>query len=295
MGGKALAQLATKKVGIVGLGSGGGFAALTLAMCGVGHFVLIDDDVIEASNVVRHVADLRDVGRAKVDAVADQIRHRNPNAQITPVRGRVEDHREALNGADIIIVGVDGERAKYTINEVCRESGLTAIYAGVYERGEGGDVVVIRPPATQGDTPCYACWAQQLREETVEVNPSQADLDYGMIGDDGTLEAEPGLFLHVVRVASAQADMALNELLIGQPIHHSYPANTVIFANVEMEIFEGVTAQPYSAVWLEIERDPLCLVCGDPNAGSEMSLDQLAGGLLTNDENSGTAADKPGL
>ena len=48
------------------------------------------------------------------------------------------------------------------------------------------------------------------------------ELDYGMIGADGTLEAEPGLWLHVVRVASVQADMALNELLNGTEIYRSH-------------------------------------------------------------------------
>ena len=57
------------------------------------------------------------------------------------------------------------------------------------------------------------------------------ELDYGMIGAEGTLEAEPGLWLHVVRIASVQADMALNELLSGTEIYRSMPGNTVILAN----------------------------------------------------------------
>ena len=66
LGEDALEQLARKKVAVVGLGSGGGFAALTLAMSGVGHFVLIDDDVVELTNVVRHAAaiDLSGLPRA---------------------------------------------------------------------------------------------------------------------------------------------------------------------------------------------------------------------------------------
>ena len=60
IGSRNLELLAQKRVGIVGLGSGGGFVALSLAMSGVGKFVLIDDDTLEDGNVVRHVADLRD-------------------------------------------------------------------------------------------------------------------------------------------------------------------------------------------------------------------------------------------
>lgn len=285
LGEDALAQLARKKIAVIGLGSGGGFVALTLAMSGVGHFVLIDDDTVEITNVVRHVADLRDVGRPKVEAVAELIRARNPNADVQTVLGRVENHPEALQGVDLVVVGVDGELAKYAINEVCRANHLVAVYAGVYERGEGGDVTIIYP---SGDGPCYACWAQQLRadvaqltaDESAETDSGETELDYGMIGEDGTIAAEPGLYLHVVRVASAQADMALNFLLQGQPIYRQYPANTVVLANVALEVFEGVTVPPYSAQWLNIPRDPHCMVCGMPELRA-LSLESLAGDLIT--------------
>src|SRR5262249_11794773 len=145
MGHDALAQLGSKSVAVLGLGSGGGLVALTLAMSGVGRFVLIDDDAIEPANVVRHVADLRYVGKPKVEAVADLIGQRNPNAQVEAIVGRLEDHPAKLDGIDLVIAGVDGEQAKFSINVACRERDLTAVYAGVYERGEGGDVVVIHP------------------------------------------------------------------------------------------------------------------------------------------------------
>lgn len=266
LGSQNLALLAQKRVGVVGLGSGGGFVALSLAMSGVGHFVLIDDDILEANNVVRHVADHRYVGQPKASAVADLIKQRNPAAQVETIIGRFEEHLDALNGLDILIVGVDGEQIKYIINQACLDRNLTAVYAGVYERGEGGDVVLIEP--YQG--PCYACWAAELRDEIAVSRKGDAqELDYGMIGPEGTLEAEPGLWLHVVRVASSQADMALNELLHETEIYRAFPGNTVIIANTALEIVDGETTLPYSAVWATIERNPHCLVCGD---GLHMSL-----------------------
>ncbi|GAB4548578.1 MAG: hypothetical protein OHK0023_11890 [Anaerolineae bacterium] len=280
LGGDALAQLGQKKVAVIGLGSGGGYVALTLAMSGVGRFVLIDDDHIEAANVVRHVADLRYVGWPKVAAVADLIRQRNPHAQVETVVGRIEGHLAELAEVDLVVVGVDGELAKYRINEVCRQKQLPAVYAGVYERGEGGDVTIIYPD----HGPCYACWAMQLREDVAHVEERElangaVELDYGMIGEDGTLASEPGLFIHVTRVAAAQADMALNELLTGQAIHREMPANTVILANVAMEILEGHVVPPYSAQWVNIRRDLSCLVCGNMQEQA-LSLTLLAGDLI---------------
>ncbi len=260
IGSDNLGRLRQKKVGIVGLGSGGGFVALSLAMSGVGKFVLVDDDLLEANNIVRHVADSRYIGRPKAESVAELIKGRNPDAEIDVRHGRIEQHLDVLDGLDILISGVDGEGPKYVLNEASLKRNLKAIYAGVYERGEGGDVVIIRPY----DGPCYACWAAELREGLALSNMDSAEeLDYGMIGPEGTLEAEPGLWLHVTRVAGAQADLALNELLIGTDVYKAMPANTVIMANTALEILDGQISEPYTAVWVNIERNPNCLVCGD--------------------------------
>jgi molybdopterin/thiamine biosynthesis adenylyltransferase len=185
---------------------------------------------------------------------------------------------DVLDGLDILVSGVDGEGPKYILNEACLKRGITAVYAGVYERGEGGDVVVIRPY----DGPCYACWAAELREGLALSNKDGAqELDYGMIGADGTLEAEPGLWLHVSRVASAQADITLNELLAGTTVHRTMPANTVIMANTTLEILDGQVSLPYTAEWVNIARDPNCLVCGDAlrnqleSRAEALSLDDL--------------------
>src|SRR5437870_208611 len=103
MGHDALVQLSNKKVAVVGLGSGGGFVAQALAMSGVGHFILIDDDNIEPTNVFRHVADLRYVGQPKVTAAHDLIMQRNPKAQVEAIVGRLADHVGKLDGVDLVV------------------------------------------------------------------------------------------------------------------------------------------------------------------------------------------------
>lgn len=255
-----LQRLAESRVGIIGLGSGGSFVALSLAMSGVGHFALVDDDVLEEGNVVRHAADRRYVGWNKAKAVGDLISHRNPNVTLDVREGRIEEHMDILDDLDIVVVAVDGEQVKYILNEALLQRHITAVYAGVYERGEGGDVVIIRPY----DGPCYACWSQELRAGFQQPVPSEGGaLDYGMIGDEGTLEAEPGLWVHVTKVASIQTDIILNELLRGSDASEAMPANTIIVANNEMEIIEEQVNDAHTALWIEIPRDPECLVCGD--------------------------------
>ena len=273
IGAENMARLAKKRVVVVGLGSGGGSVALSLAMSGIGHFVLVDDDLLEEGNVVRHVADRRYLGQPKTEAVADLIHQRNPQATVETRFGRIEDHMDVLDHADLLVSAVDNEIAKYVLNQAALERNLTAVYAGVYERGEGGDAVVIYP----FDGPCYACWAQELRDENAVVIGPDKELDYGMIGPQGTLEAEPGLWLHVTRVASVQAHMVLNELLKGTDVYEPIPGNTVILANTALEIITGQITPPHGAVWVTIDRDPQCLVCGNPLQNRDMLVGEPKG------------------
>ena len=279
IGKENLKLLGQKRVGIVGLGSGGSSVALSLAMSGVGHFVLVDNDVMEPGNVTRHMADLRYVGWNKAKAVGDLIMHRNPQATVEVREGRIEQHMDVLDKIDILVVGVDGEQVKYIINEAALKRRLIAVYAGVYERGEGGDVVLIRPY----DGPCYACWSQELRAGYQQPRPGESgELDYGMIDEEGTLESEPGLWVHVTKVASIQTDLILNELLRGTDVAEEMPGNTIIVANNSLEILDGVVNDPHTAVWVDVPRDPECLVCGDKMQLSDastasVSLDDLMG------------------
>ncbi|MCY3864762.1 MAG: ThiF family adenylyltransferase [Chloroflexi bacterium] len=289
IGAENLDRLAEKKVAVVGLGSGGGFVALSLAMSGLGQFVLVDNDELESGNVTRHVADLRYIGENKAAAVADLIRKRNPDARIETREGLIEDHWDCLDDVDIVVAAVDNEQVKYAINEQCLVKRLSASYAGVYERGEGGDHVIIKPL----EGPCYACWSEATREGVkVSLNPG-GDLDYGMIGAMGTLHAEPGLWVNVTKVAGIQTDLIINELLRGTSAHEEMPANTLIVANSALDIIEGQESEPHSSLWIEIERDPDCLVCGErlkqglrllAQADSDdISLEDLAASGLTTD------------
>ena len=248
--------------------------ALALAMCGIERFILVDDDVLEPANIVRHVADMTHVGQSKVEAVAQLIRQRNPQATVQKVVGRIESHFDLLAQMDVLAVGVDGEGAKFSINEACLKANLIAIYAGVYERGEGGDVVTIRP--YQG--PCYACWAESLREGFIPPSPdgSDVELDYGQRRPDGGLDAEAGLWLDVVRVANTQATVVLHILLEDTAQERRLPANTLLIASREIELIEGHITPTFGSEWVDISRNPQCLVCGTPPAQSaSVSLDQL--------------------
>ncbi|PJF29075.1 MAG: hypothetical protein CUN52_10235 [Phototrophicales bacterium] len=66
-----------------------------------------------------------------------------------------------------------------------------------------------------------------------------------------------------MRVALTQADFAIKFLLRETDQYSSLPTNTIILANNALEILTGQETLPHSALWIEVERDPHCLVCGD--------------------------------
>ena len=76
------ANLEAKKVGILGAGSLGSKVAVTLARSGVQSFVLVDDDILQPGNLVRHELDARALGAHKVHGLEERIRAVAPKAEV---------------------------------------------------------------------------------------------------------------------------------------------------------------------------------------------------------------------
>jgi molybdopterin/thiamine biosynthesis adenylyltransferase len=248
-----VATLEAKTALVVGLGSGGSAVALELAKAGIGRFILIDPDVIEEANLIRHECDARYLSWNKAEAVADLIRHRNPDALVTTVAEDVFDLGSRLErrvaAADLVAVCTDTEASKHLLNRLCTSSGTAAVYAGVYERGTGGEV--IRCGGSAEDA-CYACVASALKEEVPIAEPDE--LDYGLLDEDGRLSAAPGLGLDVRLIALVHAKVCLGTLLDSNDI----AGNVVLFGTAAVE---GLFPRPFASATLRISPQDGCLVC----------------------------------
>jgi molybdopterin/thiamine biosynthesis adenylyltransferase len=255
-----LAALRGKNVVVAGLGSGGSTVALELAKAGVGRFTLIDPDRIEESNLIRHECDDRYLGWNKAEAVADLILHRNPKAELQamPFDLLRMDGVASLEvaRADLVAVCTDAEAPKHFLNRFCTAMGVPAVYAGVYERATGGEV--IRCPGGAEDA-CYACVTSVLKESVPVDEGSQ--LDYGAIGPDGVLHGAPGLGLDVRLVALIQAKVCLATLLPSGPGSRwaDLPGNVVLFGTAPVE---GLFPPPLASAFLHVAAQEGCLMCG---------------------------------
>lgn len=147
-------KLERSKVAVVGVGGVGSAAACFLALAGVGRLTLIDQDVVEPSNLHRQVLfDISDVRLPKVEAAERRISRMNPNVRVEVIADNVNEKNvgELLTGCNVVVDGLDNMWTRYVINRVCVTNRLPLVFGGAL--GFEGNVSVFDPP----DTPCLEC------------------------------------------------------------------------------------------------------------------------------------------
>ena len=114
-----LEALRAARVGIAGAGGLGSNAALMLARSGVGNLVLVDDDVVDASNLNRQQYWPRHVGRPKVEALAELLLELNPEMGVEARRMRLDQSNmaEVLPTCPICVEAFDGPDDKTLLVE----------------------------------------------------------------------------------------------------------------------------------------------------------------------------------
>ena len=147
-------RLAASKVLIVGAGGLGSPAALYLAAAGIGTLGLVDDDVVDESNLHRQLLyGTADVGRPKLEAAVSRLANVNPLVRLVRHDARLgrDNARAILRDYDIVLDGTDTFAARYAINDACVALGMPFVYGSV-ARFEGQVSVFAAP-----DGPCYRC------------------------------------------------------------------------------------------------------------------------------------------
>ena len=87
IGKKSLNKLRHATVAVFGVGGVGSYAVEAFARCGIGHIVMVDDDVICMTNINRQLhATHKTIGRPKVDVMKERILEINPKAKVTTHR-----------------------------------------------------------------------------------------------------------------------------------------------------------------------------------------------------------------
>lgn len=153
----ALERLQGRLVTIVGAGVIGGLLMRDLALLQV-PLRIIDPERVEAENLGNAAFDADDLGEPKCEARARQARAWNPDAQVEPVRARVEDLGLGVLADSALLLGAtDGRPSRVRIDEISRALGIPWIDGAVAGDGESlfGTVTVFDPRAP--GSACYLC------------------------------------------------------------------------------------------------------------------------------------------
>lgn len=125
VGEPGLRTLMSSRVLVIGMGGVGSFAAEALARSAVGELVLIDFDDICVTNANRQLHALRgNIGKAKVDVMAERLRRVNPGGTLTPITRfyDAESSAELLDGrVDFVVDAIDNLSAKAHLVATCVE------------------------------------------------------------------------------------------------------------------------------------------------------------------------------
>ena len=216
---------------VIGAGGLGSPAALFLGSAGVGHITLVDDDVVDLTNLQRQIAhtDAR-VGMPKVTSAAAAVQAINPEVQITCVPTRVgpEQLDALVPQATVVLDCTDNYATRHAINAACVRHGKPLV-VGAAIRFDG-QITVVDPRVA--DAPCYAC-----------IFPPDADFEEVQC-------STMGVFAPVVGIIGAmQAAEALKLISGAGP---SLAKRLLMLDARHME-------------WnsLQVRRDPGCPVCGE--------------------------------
>ena len=224
-------KLLESRVLLIGAGGLGSPASLYLAAAGIGTLGIVDDDVVDESNLQRQIAhSTQRVGEPKVESARETIEALNPDVEVKAFQERLSSEnidRILGEGWDVIVDGADNFPTRYLVNDASVWHGIPVVHGSIY-RFEG-QVTVFSP----GEGPCYRCLFPT--PPPPELAPSCAE--------GGVLGVLPGV------IGSLQANETIKLALgIGDPLIG------------RLMLFDALGA---TFTEVALRRDPSCPVCGE--------------------------------
>ncbi len=199
-------KLLDAKVLLLGAGGLGSPTALYLAAAGVGTLGIVDDDVVDTSNLQRQVIHTTDrVGTPKVDSAEVAINALNPDVKVRKYQTRIDASNimEIIEGYDVIVDGVDNFPTRYLLNDATVRLKIPVVSASIL--GFDGQLSVFKPY----EGPCYRCLFR-------EPPPAELAPSCGANGVLGVLPGTMGLLqaTEVVKLILNIGEPAIGRLLL---------------------------------------------------------------------------------
>lgn len=244
VGEKGQERLLSARVLLLGAGGLGSPAALYLAAAGVGTLGVIDNDVVDASNLQRQVLHgTSTVGVPKVESGAERLKDLNPDVNVIPFEERLTSEnvdRIFDQGWDVIVDGLDNFPTRYLVNDASVWKDIPVVHGSIFRFD--GQVTTFWPK--QG--PCYRCLYPE--PPPAHLAPSCAEA--------GVLGILPGVIGTIQATEAIKIILGQGEPLVGR---------LLTYESLKMQFRT-----------LKLRKDPSCPVCGDaPSITEYIDYDQF--------------------
>lgn len=214
IGGKGQKRLKNAKVLVIGAGGLGSPALLYLSAAGVGTIGVVDDDVVDNSNLQRQVIHPdAAIGMPKVFSAQKTMEAQNPFVTVRPYNRRLgaEDAEALFADYDLVLDGTDNFATRYLANAVAVKRGIPLI-SGALSQWEGQ--ISVFDPARGG--PCYQCVFPQAPAAGLAPSCAEAGVIGPLPGVIGTMMAVEAIKLITGAGAPLRGEMLIYDALWGE-------------------------------------------------------------------------------
>lgn len=222
-------KLLQAKILVIGAGGLGSPAILYLAAAGVGNITIVDNDVVELSNLQRQIIhQFKDLGRPKVESAKEKIIALNEDVKVTihQLRVNYENLTKLVQDQDFILDCTDNFYTRFIINEVCFKERKPLIFAAV--KGFLGQVSVFK--AYQENQPCYCCFNPNIVDENFSLPLSEKGILGSVAGSFGAIQATQAI-KEILNIGESLS----GKILIGDLLKNNF-RKTNLYKNPDCKI-----------------------------------------------------------
>jgi molybdopterin/thiamine biosynthesis adenylyltransferase len=264
LGVKGQRKLEKSKVAVVGVGGLGTVSSLYLALAGVGHLRLIDQDTVETPNLHRQILySIDDLHYPKVEVAAERLEKLNPLVEAEPVSENLnpDNVEKLLEGVDLVVDGLDNMFTRYLVNRACVKLSVPYVFGAAI--GIEGNLSVFAPP----ETGCLEC-----------LLPNMSDNDLMTCDTRGVVGATPGIIGAMQAMETIKVLTGMGSPLKGKLMVCDF--NDMYFTTVDTSKAANCPACHGSTAPLE-RKEKLVWLCGqntaniNPDKPLKLNLDEV--------------------